>query len=81
MWTQRTAGHAEFADAKRLAVFGSGLAVLNWFLGFLVIGGTLVTMGQAEGMEGAMRGASNMAMLSFLTLIYLSMAEPTQMAE
>lgn len=76
MWSQRNAETAAFAPTKRFAVIGSGIAVLNWFLGFLVIGGTAIMMGQAEGMEGAMRGAITMATLSFLTLIYLSMDEP-----
>jgi hypothetical protein len=34
---------------------------LNWFLGFQVLDGALLMMGQAEGMEGAMRGAWAMA--------------------
>lgn len=81
MWSQRRGEAAAFSEAKSYAVLGAGLAVLNWFLGFLVIGGTIIMMGQAEGMEGAMRGAANMAILSFLTLIYLSMAEPQRTAE
>ena len=81
MWSQRRGEAAAFARAKGYAILGAGLAVLNWFLGFLVIGGTIIMMGQAEGMEGAMRGAANMATLSFLTLIYLSMAEPPRTSE
>ena len=83
-WRMGCRRHSEapaFADSKRFAILGAGLAVLNWFLGFLVIGGTAIMMGQAEGMEGAMRGASNMATLSFLTLIYLSMSEPARVAD
>ena len=76
MWSQRRGDAAAFEGAKRFAILGAGVAVLNWFLGFLVIGGTVIMMGQAEGMEGAMRGAANMATLSFLTPIYLSMPEP-----
>ena len=78
MWSHRTAETAAFAAAKRYAVLGAGIAVLNWFLGFLVIGGTLIMMGQAEGMEGAMRGAISMATLSFLALIYVSIPEPSR---
>lgn len=81
MWSHRKAETVAFAAAKRFAILGAGIAVLNWFLGFLVIGGTAIMMGQAEGMEGAMRGASAMATLSFLTLIYLSMAEPSRSAD
>jgi predicted small integral membrane protein len=76
MWSKRKAEFAVFAAAKGFAVLGAGIAVLNWFLGFFVIGGTAIMMGQAEGMEGAIRGATNMATLSFLTLIYLGMPEP-----
>ena len=76
MWSQRNAEAATFAAAKRFAILGSGIAVLNWFLGFGVIGGTAIMMGQAEGMEGAMRGAVAMASQCFLALIYLSMPEP-----
>ena len=78
MWSQRKARTAGFAAAKQFAILGAGIAVLNWFLGFLVVGGTAIMMGQAEGMEGAIRGAATMAILSFLTLIYLSMAEPAR---
>ena len=81
MLTQRRGEAAAFARAKGFAILGAGLAVLNWFLGFLVIGGTIIMMGQADGMEGAMRGAASMATLSFLTLIYLSMAEPPRTSE
>jgi len=80
MWSQRRAEPVAFAAAKRLAILGSGIAVLNWFLGFGVIGGTAIMMGQAEGMEGAMRGAAAMAMQCFLTLIYLSLPEPQRSA-
>ena len=81
MWSQRNAEDAAFAAAKRFAILGAGIAVMNWFLGFLVVGGTAIMMGQAEGMEGAIRGAVAMATLSFLTLIYLSMAEPARTAD
>lgn len=81
MWSKRNAGAVAFAAAKRFAILGAGLAVLNWFLGFLVIGGTVIMMAQVDGMEGAMRGAIAMGTLSFLTLIYLSMAEPPHAAD
>jgi len=80
MWSQRSAETVAFAAAKRFAILGTGLGALNWFLGFGVIGGTAVMMGQAEGMEGAMRGAAAMAMQCFLTLIYLSLPEPERLA-
>ena len=81
MWLRRNGDTPAFEAAKHFAVLGAGVAVLNWFLGFLIVGGTLIMMGQAEGMEGAMRGATSMATLSFLALIYLSMAEPPRAAD
>ena len=81
MWSRRNAETPAFAAAKRFAIVGVGIAVLNWFLGFLVIGGSLIMMGQAEGMESAIRGAVAMASLCFLALIYLSMPEPSRSAD
>ena len=80
MWSKRKADAAAFEASKRFAILGAGVAVLNWFSGFLVIGGTLIMMGQAEGMDGAIRGAGSMATLCFLTLIYLSIPEPSRAA-
>jgi predicted small integral membrane protein len=81
MWAQRKADAALFTAAKRFAILGAGVAVFNWFFGFLVVGGALIMMGQAEGMEGAMRGATSMGTMCFLSLIYLSMAEPSRTAD
>lgn len=80
MWRARRADAAGFAAAKRLAIIGAGIALLNWFLGFAVIGGAGILMGQAEGMDAAMQGAFRFAAYSFLTLIYLSMAEDVREA-
>lgn len=76
MWMLRGADAAEFTSAKHTASLGVGIAALTWFLGFQVIGGAGVMMGQAEGMEAAMRGAFTFGSYSFLTLIYLSLPEP-----
>lgn len=75
MWRQRVADHVSFASAKQAAILGAGIAVLTWFLGFQVIGGAGIMMGQAEGMEGAMRGAFTFGSYSFLTLIYLGLPD------
>ena len=75
MWRARRAGEAGFAAAKRFAIIGSGIAVLNWFLGFQVIGGAGMLMAQAEGLQAAIEGAFRFGAYSFLTLIYLSMPE------
>src|SRR5688572_198200 len=57
MWSHRKAQAVAFEAAKRFAIIGAGIAVLNWFLGFMVVGATIIMMGQAEGMDGAVRGA------------------------
>ncbi len=76
MWAARKADQASFAAAKKFAILGAGIAALNWFLGFQVIGGAGVLMGQAEGLVAAIEGAFRFGVYSFLTLIYLSMPEP-----
>jgi predicted small integral membrane protein len=75
LWLRRHAEEAVFSAAKQTAVTGVGFAVLTWFLGFQVIGGTGLMMGQAEGMDGAMRGAFTFGVYSFLTLIYLGLPD------
>lgn len=75
MWGRRHASYAAFNAAKQTAILGAGVAVLTWFLGFQVIGGAGLMMGQAEGMEAAMRGAFTFGSYSFLTLIFLSLPE------
>jgi predicted small integral membrane protein len=76
MWRQRRADDLAFGSAKQPAIIGAGVAVLTWFLGFQVVGGAGIMMGQAEGMEAAMRGAFTFGSYSFLTLIFLSLPEP-----
>ena len=78
MWTARNTSEIAFANAKRLAVLGSGIAVLVWFLLFQVFGGTLILMGQSEGARGALDGAFRFASYSFLTLIYVTLPEPAR---
>lgn len=81
MWAGRKGSDAAFFKAKQLAVLGCGTAVLVWFLLFQVMGGALMMMGQSEGLQGALDGAFRFASYSFLTLIYLSLTEPTSSAE
>lgn len=76
MWAARKSDNRTFAAAKRHAVTGAGVAVFTWFLGFQVIGGAGIMMGQAEGLVGTMEGAFRFGAYSFLTLIYLNLAEP-----
>jgi len=75
MWTARRNYEASFSAAKRFAALGAGIAVLTWFLGFQVIGGAGVMMGQAEGLQAAIEGAFRFGSYIFLTLISLSQPE------
>ena len=77
MWSSRSLDDSQFDAAKRFAVLGTGIAVLVWFLLFQVLGGTLILMGQAEGLVSSLEGAFRFAGYSFLTLIYLSIPERT----
>ena len=76
MWSARPRDATSHAAGARIAALGAGIAVLNWFLGFQVIGGAAINMGQAEGLGQALEGAARFGMYSFLTLIYLSLPEP-----
>lgn len=78
MWRARKLDDRAFASAKRLAALGAGAAVLVWFLLFQVLGGTLILMGQSEGLVATLEGAFRFAVYSFLTLIYLSLPETTR---
>ena len=75
MWSARRLDQQSFAAGSQIAALGAGIAVLNWFLGFQVIGGAVVNMGQAEGLRGALEGAFRFGAYSFLTLIYLALPE------
>ena len=77
MWAARHRDHGLFQTAKSYAIIGAGVAVLVWFLLFQVIGGTLILMGQSEGPRASLEGAFRFASYCFLTLIYLSLPEPT----
>ena len=76
LWTARQASASEFAAAKRLAVIGSGLAGLVWFLLFAVVGGALFQMWQTQAGALSLEGAFQFSGLSLLTLIYTSLPEP-----
>ena len=76
LWSARNADVARFNAAKRLAVLGTGTAVLVWFLLFAVFGGALYQMWQTEAGALSLNGAWQFSGLSFLTLIYLSLPEP-----
>lgn len=78
MWRRRAQDSLAFTSAKQPAILGAGIAVLIWFLGFQVIGGAAIMMGQADGMDGAMRGSFTFGSYSFLSLIYLSLNEAPQ---
>lgn len=76
LWSARKAAASEFAAAKRLAVIGSGLAGLVWFLLFAVLGGALFQMWQTQAGAHSLEGAFQFSGLSLLTLIYTSLPEP-----
>ena len=75
MWLARRLDTALFAAGSQIAALGAGIAVLTWFLGFQVIGGAAINMGQAEGLGEALEGSFRFGAYSFLTLIYLGLPE------
>jgi len=72
LWSARKADIVAFAAAKRLAVIGTGIAALVWFL-FAVFGGALFQMWQTEVGAASLESAWQFSGLSFLTLLYLTL--------
>ncbi len=74
----RNADAQAFANAKRWAVLGCGLAVAMLFGGFIVIGETVYLMWISEGGESAAAGAWRYGGFIALIMIFIAQAEPAE---
>lgn len=71
----RKASPADFIAAKKLATIGLTVSMLQWYLGFITVGGEWFLMWQSEqwnGQDAAMR----MFLLMGISLIFLQQREP-----
>jgi len=72
LWRVRKDSADVFNTAKTYAVLGTGMAMLVWFGGFIVIGGALFQMWQTQIGAGAFSNAFVFAATAGLILLFVS---------
>jgi predicted small integral membrane protein len=75
LWSARTGSADDFNAAKTYAVLGTGMAVVVWFGGFIVIGGVLFQMWQTEIGHGSFADAFILAAAGGLVLLFVNSPE------
>lgn len=71
LWRARHAGSDTFNRAKTYAVLGTGMALVVWFGGFIVIGSALFQMWQTQVGSNSFHDAFIFAAMSGLVLVFL----------
>lgn len=74
LWQHRAAPAPAFARAKSLAIAGLTLSLLQWFLGFITVGGEWFLMWQAPVWNGQ-NAAFRMFAIIGLILVFVSQKE------
>lgn len=72
LWKARTTDADSFNSAKDFALLGTGMAVLVWFGGFIVVGGALFQMWQTPVGSGSFDDAYVFATTAGLILLFLN---------
>jgi len=72
LWNARSADADGFNSAKEFALLGTGMALLVWFGGFIVIGGALFQMWQTQIGSGSFDDAFVFATTAGLILLFLN---------
>ncbi len=72
LWRARAASAVAFDAAKTYAILGTGMAMVVWFGGFIVIGGALFQMWQTQVGAGSMDDALIFAATGGLVLLIVS---------
>lgn len=75
MWKARRAEMASFADSRRFAILGCGLALVLWIGLFMAGGGALLQMWQTQLGSGSLEGAFMYALSSAVVLIFVNQPE------
>lgn len=71
LWKQRRAPAAAFEKAKRLAVIGLGVSLLQWYFAFLTVGAEWFLMWQSETWNGQ-DAAARMFLVMGVSLVFLN---------
>ena len=72
LWSARRGSADAFNAAKKYAVLGTGMAMVVWFGGFVVIGGVLFQMWQTQIGHGSFADAFVFAASGALVLLFVS---------
>ena len=72
LWSARKGSPDAFEAAKTYAVLGTGMAMVVWFGGFVVIGGVLFQMWQTQIGHGSFADAFVFAASGALVLLFVS---------
>lgn len=76
LWAVRKESASSFNDSKACALLGTGMGMIVWFGGFIVIGGALFQMWQSEVGAGSFRDAFVFAVTS--GMVFLIVSRPDQ---
>ncbi len=72
LWVARHAGADAFNAAKTYAVLGTGMAMVVWFGGFIVVGSALFQMWQTQVGSNSFHDAFIFATMGGLVLLFVS---------
>ena len=72
LWSARKGSADAFNASKTYAVLGTGMAMVVWFGGFIVIGGALFQMWQTQIGAGSFDDAFVFAVTGGLVLLFVS---------
>ncbi len=72
LWKARKESADAFNASKTYAVLGTGMAMVVWFGGFIVIGGVLFQMWQTQIGAGSFHDAFLLAVMGGLVLLFVS---------
>ena len=75
MWSARNSSTEAFNQAKKYALYGSGVGIFVWLGLFGVVGGAVFQMWQTEIGNGSMAGAFQLFASCAFVFIILSMAD------
>ncbi len=75
LWKVRNASAEVFNGAKTFALIGSGMAMVVWFGGFIVIGGALFQMWQTQLGGNSFSGAFTYAITSGLVMLIVAVRD------
>jgi predicted small integral membrane protein len=75
LWRARMENADTFNASKKYSILGTGMAMVVWFGGFIVIGGVLLQMWQTKIGSGSFHDAFIFAAIGGLVLLFVSSSD------